>query len=336
MSPYSSRRYQGDGLLRSRRAPHKHRERKRTAQAHRAPSNSRRFRRCVGALLAVAAALSFLTACSPPKPTPVWTPTAVLFTPSPTEAPTATATPLREDSYEPNDSLPEATGPLVPGEDYHGFIGSKEDIDFFYLEIDTPQIVELYLTSIPPQTDYDLYLITGDEDVLADSSNTGEQDEHIEYATSSVGVFYVVVVPFDNYSQTEPYSLRLGLSPAPTPSGQDNYEPNDTFSEATGPLNLGASYQSYIWDEGDKDVYFFQVSQSQNLKISLTEITSVADYDLFLYNAAEELLASSELMVDRETIQQNLPPGTYYVIVLSASGFSRNDPYSLSIDSAGP
>ena len=285
--------------------------------------------------LALAAAVWLLTACSLTEPTPTWTPSPVEPTPTPTPEPAATATPVRQDLHEPNDSMLEATGPLILGEEYLGFISSKDDLDFFYLEIDTPQIIELSLTDIPPETDYDLYLVTGEEDLLADSSNTGQQEEHIEYTTSSVGVFYVVVLPFDNFSETESYALRLGLSPAPTPSGQDNYEPNDSFAQATGPLTFGQAYHSYIWDEGDEDVYFFQIDQSQTLRIRLTEITAVADYDIFLYSAAEELLASSKLAIDRETIERGLSPGTYYVVVRSFSGFSQNEPYSLQIETAG-
>jgi hypothetical protein len=284
-------------------------------------------------LLLAAAAL--VTACSVGQPTPIASPSAVEPTATATPEPTPTATPLLEDVHEPNDSMFEASGPLTPGEEYQGFIAAKDDIDFFYLELDSPQVVELYLTDIPPNADYDLYLVTGEEDLLADSSNTGEQDEHILYTTSSVGVFYVVVLPFDNFSDRDPYTLGLSLAPAPTPSGQDNYEPNDTFAQATGPISLGQRYQSYIWDEGDVDIYAFQIDQFRSVTVSLTEITSVADYDLFLYSAAEELLASSELMIDRETVQQGLPAGTYYAVVRSLSGFSQNDPYTLQIDAAG-
>ena len=279
--------------------------------------------------------VSLMAACSMTEPAPTWTPSRVEPTPTPTPEPTATATPVREDLYEPNDSMLEAAGPLIPGEEYLGFISSRGDIDFFYLEIDTPQIVQLSLTNIPPEADYDLYLVTGEEDLLADSSNTGQQEERIEYTTSSVGVFYVVVLPFENSSSTESYTLRLGLTPAPTPSGQDTYEPNDSFAQATGPLDFGRAYHSYIWDEGDEDVYFFQIGQSQTLRINLTEITAVADYDLFLYSAAEERLASSERAIDRETIEVGLSPGTYFVIVRSFAGFSTDEPYSLLLEAIG-
>jgi hypothetical protein len=278
--------------------------------------------------------VTLMAACSVAEPAPTRTPSPAEPTPTPTQEPTATATPVRQDLYEPNDSMLEATGPLIPGEEYLGFISSRDDIDFFYLEIDTPQIVELSLTNIPPETDYDLYLVTGEEDLLADSSNTGQQEEHIEYTTSSVGVFYVVVLPFENASSTEGYTLRLGLTPAPTPSGQDTYEPNDSFAQAAGPLDLGQAYQSYIWDEGDQDIYFFQIAESQTLRINLTEITAVADYDLFLYSAAEERLASSERAIDREIIELGLSPGTYYVVVRSFAGFSTDDPYRLQLEAA--
>jgi hypothetical protein len=291
-------------------------------------------RRAVSAI-AIAVVLVLLTACAPAQATP--TPTAEHTPlPTPTMAPSPTPTPSYEDENEPNDSMPQASGPLVPGQPLEGFISAKDDIDFFYLEIDTPQIVRLSLTDLPAEADYDLYLVTGEEDVLADSSNSGQQNEHIEYITSSVGVFYVLVLPFNGFSASEPYALSLELSPAPTPTGEDTYEPNDTLAQAAGPLALGQEMQSYIWDEGDVDVYVFRLDQPGTIQVSLSNITVVADYDLFLSNGAGVTLASSARAIDRETIVQSLQPGTYYVRVESFAGFSWQDPYTLRIDLAEP
>jgi hypothetical protein len=282
--------------------------------------------------------LALLSACSPAQPTAAPTTELPQFSPLPTATtePSPTPTPSYEDDTEPNDSMLQASGPLVPGEEYRGFISAKDDIDFSYLEIDTPQIIRLSLTDLPADVDYDLYLVTGEEDVLADSSNSGQQDEYIEYTTSSVGVFYVLVLPFENFSPSEPYVLSLELSPAPTPTGEDTYEPNDTPEQAAGPLALGQEIQSYIWDEGDVDVYALRMDQPGTVQISLTNITAVADYDLFLSNGAGEPLAQSTRAIDRETITQSLQTGTYYVTVRPFAGFSWKEPYTLRVDLAGP
>jgi hypothetical protein len=233
-----------------------------------------------------------LTACTPGTPPPL--PTAEhLPTATATAEPTPTATLSYEDPYEPNDSMLQASGPLVPGQTYLGYISDKNDLDFFYLEIDAPQIVTLGLTDMPPDADYDLYLVTGEEDLLAESASSGQAEEHIEFTTSSVGVFYVLVLPFHNFSSTEPYTLRLGLQPVPTPRGEDNYEPNDSFDVATGPLAFAQPLRSYIWDEGDVDLYFFQVDQRSEIAIMLTEIPSVAHYGIMLYDAAGNLVTSA-------------------------------------------
>ena len=285
--------------------------------------------------IAMVVALAFFTACAPAQATPTSTPENTPL-PTPTTQPSPTPTPSYEDENEPNDSMPQASGPLVSGQTHAGLISAKDDIDFFYLEIDTPQIVRLSLTDLPAEADYDLYLVTGEEDVLADSSNSGQQDEYIEYTTSSVGVFYVLVLPFNGFSPSEPYALSLELSPAPTPTGEDTYEPNDTLEQAAGPLALGQEVQSFVWDEGDVDVYLFQLDQAGTIQVSLSDITVVADYDLYLLNTAGEILASSTRAIDRETIVQSLQPGTYYVSVQSFAGFSWEEPYTLRIDLAEP
>jgi hypothetical protein len=282
--------------------------------------------------------LLLVTACGPGEAPPMATPAPTAHAPLPTATMvrSPTPTPSYDDANEPNDSMLQASGPLVPGQEYHGFISEKDDLDFFYLEIETPQTVSLSLTGMPPEADYDLYLVTGEEDVLADSANSGPQEERIEYTTSSVGVFYVLVLPFDNFSDTESYTLLLELSPAPTPSGEDTFEPNNTLELAAGPLVLGQEYRSYIWDEGDVDVYFLQLDRASSIQINLTDITAVADYDLFLSDQAGEQLASSTRAVDRELIEQSLSPGTYYVTVRSFAGFSKNEPYTVRIDLVEP
>lgn len=227
--------------------------------------------------------------------------------------------------------MAQASGPLAAGREYKGYVSEKDDVDFFYLEIDTPQTLSITLANIPTGTDYDLYLVTREEDILSSSANSGPTEEQIEYTTSTVGVFYVLVLPFQNFSQEEAYTLQFQMSPAPTPSGEDNFEPNDTFEQATGPLVWERTYHSYIWDEGDTDTYLLVVDNGGTIAVNLTDIPSIADYDLFLYNQAGDLLASSNLVVDRERIQQYLGPGSYYVAIRSFAGFSRNEPYALQV-----
>jgi hypothetical protein len=225
----------------------------------------------------------------------------------------------------------QASGPLVAGQEYQGYVSEKDDIDFFYLEIDAPQTVTITLSDIPPGADYDLYLVTREEDILSSSTNSGPEEEHVEYTTSSVGVFYVLVLPFENFSREEPYTLQFDMSPAPAPSGEDNFEPNDTFQQATGPLTYGQTYHSYIWDEGDTDAYLLVVVSGGTIAVHLSDIPAIADYDLFLYNQAGELLVSSNRVVDHERIEQYLGPGSYYITVRSFAGFSRNEPYALQV-----
>jgi hypothetical protein len=229
------------------------------------------------------------TACGLGEPTELTTPAPTELPVTPTREPTATPTPSYEDPYEPNDSMNQASGPLIPGQEYQAYISAKDDIDFFFLEIEAPKTVNVALAGIAAGADYDLYLVTGEEDVLSSSANSGEEEERLEYTTSSVGVFYIVILPFENFSETESYTLLMELSPAPTPSGADSYEPNDTFEQAAGPLAFEQVYQAYIWDEGDVDNYLLQVDNGGIIAVDLSDIPTVGDYDLFLYAETGEL-----------------------------------------------
>ena len=115
----------------------------------------------------------------------------------------------------------------------------------------------------------------------------------------------------------------------------DIYEPNDTPAEAWGPLVSNTVYQSYIWNETDRnDYYHFTPSASGIATVVLSNIPGNVDYDLYIYyhdGNAYQLVGYSNLTGSpTERVEFNVTAGRkYYVRVYPYAGFNSTQPYSL-------
>jgi hypothetical protein len=114
----------------------------------------------------------------------------------------------------------------------------------------------------------------------------------------------------------------------------DTYEPNDTFSQAYGPLTPGVAYLSYIASMWDNDYYKISVpSGCQRINVSLTSIPGGCDYDLDLYNSSGYRVASSYNSGNMDEYISYVPAvsGTYYLRVYPyGSSYSTSDSYQLT------
>lgn len=108
--------------------------------------------------------------------------------------------------YEPNDDFSDAYGPLEPGTIYTAYI-HQGDVDVYFIEVETLGPIEIDLTDITSTVDYDLYLLSSEENVLRRSD--GETtSEHIEYEPRLAGRYYIAVAPWEGHSLEDPYTLQ--------------------------------------------------------------------------------------------------------------------------------
>lgn len=111
-------------------------------------------------------------------------------------------------------------------------------------------------------------------------------------------------------------------------STSDPYEPNDSRTAAYA-ISSGVTYNGKITSTTDVDWFKFTKSTSGTISISLTNLPK--DYDLYLYNSAGTLLASSEKgSTYSESISYSGSAGaTYYVKVVGYNGANSTTAYSL-------
>ncbi|WP_051931608.1 M4 family metallopeptidase [Clostridium sp. KNHs214] len=112
------------------------------------------------------------------------------------------------DTYESNNTLSTAYGPIVSGTSYKSYIYSPTDIDYFYFNTSRTGTITVSLTNLPK--DYDVYLLNSSGKVVARSTNGGTSNESIYYNARTTGKFYVKIVGYGGAnSQTGAYSLNV-------------------------------------------------------------------------------------------------------------------------------
>lgn len=110
----------------------------------------------------------------------------------------------------------------------------------------------------------------------------------------------------------------------------DTYEPNNSTSDAYGPLTSGTVYKSYISSSSDVDYYYFTVSTSGTATVNLANFPG--DYDFFVYNSSGSEVARGYTSSDPENKSFSVSSGTYYVKVEGYNGaYSTTDDYELTV-----
>jgi len=131
-----------------------------------------------------------------------------------------------------------------------------------------------------------------------------------------------------------PYRVKLPIVMRQTAT-TDPYEPNNTFAQAWGPLQSGSTYSAYLLQgDADKvDYYFFDLPAAHSIEAWLTNIPTGSDYDLYLYDAAHALLASSTT-IGTGPEELDWASGTaqrYYLRVTREAGGSPTQAYALRV-----
>jgi len=109
----------------------------------------------------------------------------------------------------------------------------------------------------------------------------------------------------------------------------DTYEPNETLSAAKA-IPVNTAIRAYICSDTDEDYFKFTVASGQNITLDLTNLP--ADYDLYLYNPANQLIGKSEKSgqtAEKVTYTANMR-GDYKVWVHGyGSSHDAANPYTL-------
>ena len=117
------------------------------------------------------------------------------------------------DTYEPNDSIADAYGPLVYGKQYISFIRDEQEMDFYKFRADADVTILIYLEDIPENCDYDLRVFDTQERSIASSTEPRQTAEVLSFETRTSGIYYVAVISRSGFSSNQPYSLTVDSAP---------------------------------------------------------------------------------------------------------------------------
>ncbi|NPV60202.1 MAG: hypothetical protein HPY75_11160, partial [Actinobacteria bacterium] len=116
------------------------------------------------------------------------------------------------DPYEPNDTIEQAYGPLSLGS-YEALIYPEGDSDFYSIDVPSRcRALRITLTSIPESCDYDLRLYDAAGEQIDGSGNENNQDKRIDRANPAQGRYYIEVMSYETYSESDTYVLGVGRS----------------------------------------------------------------------------------------------------------------------------
>jgi len=120
------------------------------------------------------------------------------------------------DTYEPNNTLATAYGPLAAGISYSSYVFSAGDNDYYRLVVPAGCAgLTATLQNVPAGCDFDFFLYDSDGVELESSRAEGNADELLEWESPAAGTYYLEVTPWSGSSQTNPYTVGYSLVDPP-------------------------------------------------------------------------------------------------------------------------
>lgn len=182
---------------------------------------------------------------------------------------------------EPNNNLVEAEGPLGTGT-MSGAISPGDEGDWYWVQLGGQQQVTLTVELAEPNTcarflTFDLRNADGEKitELSPDAASNFEPTTKASYSFSTpaasttyyLNIFYYVGRLETTCAYRVSFSPASAIAPAPTkPPVVTVPEPNESPSQAYGPLKAGVTYQGEIETLNDKDLLYLNVRAGRTVK----------------------------------------------------------------------
>lgn len=241
----------------------------------------------------------------------------------------------KDDAGEPNESVAQATA-LGAGELIASLCDTALvpiDFDWYRLTIPAGRTLELGIAFDASAGDLDLFLVDGDEQLLA-SSETAASAESLSWSTATEATVYAVVAGVGQESFHMGYTMNVALTDA-AQCAPDGSEPNDGFATAK---SLPPAGEERSICPGDVDFYALPLGCGETLLARLDTL-GMADLDLGLWRSASDTtpLAQSATLASVETVAVAKVPaaGTWYLRVSGYPPGSATGNYKLTAEHSG-
>ncbi|MFW9997794.1 MAG: PPC domain-containing protein, partial [Candidatus Odinarchaeota archaeon] len=228
------------------------------------------------------------------------------------------------DSYEPDNSFRHATAIGSNTSQDHSIYPS-DDLDYFSFDLPALSFVSIETTG-QGYNNTVIYLYDSNYTLLTRDYDSGrDYFSLLEYYSLLPDQYYFLVEEYGNDEVIDAYTVTL------TAVEMVDYEPNDSFAEATG-ITANSSQIQQIFPAGDQDYLTFDLLAGATVTVETAG--SSGDTLLSLYDQDFVLLASDDDGgSDRFSLIENfgLPAGTYYILVEEYGNDAAINHYNISL-----
>ena len=89
----------------------------------------------------------------------------------------------------------------------HGTIDEEHDVDYYKIKFPNYGVVEITLSSIPTDCDYDIFVYNTSKDRIASSTNLDNDSENIYIHVEPDEWYYIIVTSASGYDDSDEYYL---------------------------------------------------------------------------------------------------------------------------------
>lgn len=206
---------------------------------------------------------------------------------------------------------------------------SASDLEnWYFFNVSETNKISTVLEQPSANSDYDIYLYKYSDDgtlsLISYSINSGSSMENLS-AVAQAGYYFLRVVP-EAAATTEGAAYNFMISLIGT---FDACEPDDipAFAvEYTDTINVDNTLDNIF----DQDWSKLTVSSNGTYVVSMSNIPSGNTYNVCIYDSSFNFVAGMSCSGNKAGTV-NLTPGTYYINVDSATGYSETQSYNLKV-----
>jgi hypothetical protein len=249
------------------------------------------------------------------------------------------APPIDPDSFEPNDSAPEAT---VLATDAYGnslacglSVHKSFNDDFFRYVAPASGELTVSLDLSQDLGDIDLFVL--DQNLsLVGSAETLDKIETVTINVVAGGVYYIQVQGYEGARHAH-YDLIID-GPLIDPARVDAFEPNDTFETAHALASGGQTITGLTSHRfSDLDYFAWTADTSGPVLVSLTANDPAGQWNLSLLDAAQNEITATSTQAGTASVVLHATAGaTYYLATQGTPCGAPFQPYQLAIEPVPP
>lgn len=241
------------------------------------------------------------------------------------------------DALEPNDDIGSASALDAPF-DVSALGITPGDVDVFRIIVASRSTLRAQLRFSHASGDLDATLSGAADPSAALARGTSSDDDEDIALEVEAGTYYLSVYGYNGAANAYELTVTMDAAaadpgqqdpPAGTSGSGDAFEPNDAMSSAALIELPFAWAQLAIGPGGDEDWFAFDTDATTR-RVQIDFSHAAGDLDLYLYDAAGNVVHESAGVRDQERVDASLPAGRYYARVVGYSGATGS--YTLTLE----